>query len=267
MSLLANKTLIVTGASSGVGQALAVQLARAGASLVLNARRKEPLRQTLTDCANASAKAGHDRQHVCVAGSAGQADIANVLATEALNLGHFHGFIHAAGVLAPGPSLWELPEDDFDKVFEAGPLAAHRLIRTCVPHLLAEGQGLAVFMGSGAAQIAQPGIAAYCAAKAALEHTMRQLAAEAPALTTFVYRPGIVDTPMQTQARHSKGSGAPQLKAIFNAWKKNGELLSPEDSAAALTAILDNEPHSFHGRIATVEHGRMILAESTGVNG
>lgn len=264
MNTIENRTFIISGASSGLGRALAVQLAGAGASVVLNARREDALAEVLHQCARASADAGSTREHALVAGSAGSTRVARTLAGRALDLGDFAGFIHAAGVLAPGPTLWELPARDFAAVFESGPVAAHRLIRACVPPLVEQGRGLAVFVGSGAADIAQPGIAAYCAAKAALEHTMRQLAAEAPAVTSFVYRPGIVDTAMQDQARNAKGGGANILRPLFQSWKDEDKLLSAEESAAALMAILADDPRRFHGRVASVEQGRAILAETTG---
>ena len=91
---------------------------------------------------------------------------------------------------------------------------------------------------------------------------MRQLAAEAPGVTSFVYRPGIVDTPMQDQARASRGGGAEALRAVFVPWKERGELLSPERSAAALAAIIDGGcARRFHGRSATVRDGEECVAE------
>ena len=255
MSFVSNKTLILTGASSGLGRALALELARSGASLVLNARRKDRLEETAEQCAQASTRTGSPASHALVAGNAADPAVADALMRAALELGEFEGFIHCAGVLAPGPSLWELPEEDFDAVFDAGPTAAHRLARACLPHLLRQGHGLAVFVGSGAAERAQPGIAAYCAAKAALEHMARLVAAEAPKVTSFVYRPGIVDTAMQDQARESRGGGAEALRAVFVPWKEQGQLLTPRESAAALVAILTREPRRFQGKTATVRDG------------
>jgi len=256
MSFVKNKTLIVTGASSGIGRELAVQLAERGASLALNARSAGPetgLEATCSRCRELGARA------VCVAGSAGDDRVAAELVQEALKLGDsgsFGGFIHAAGVLNPGPTLWELEPGGFEEVFEASVRGAFMLIRHAVPPLLETGQGLAVFFGSGAAQISQPGIAAYCAAKAAEEHLMRQLAAEAPAVCSFVYRPGIVDTRMQTQARESSGGASDQLKEVFVPWKEQGELISPQDSAEGLLRILEGDPWLYQGAVVRVDEVR-----------
>lgn len=178
------KTLLLTGASMGIGRALAVALAREGVHLVINARSGDLLRETLELCAQdgAASKA----EVGMVAGDASRAETVAAMLEAARALGNFQGFIHAAGQLHPGPYAWELSSEDFQAVFAANVLVGHQLIRCCLPDLLARGEGLAVFFGSGAAQKTQPGIAAYCAAKAAEEHLARQLAAEAPSVTTLI---------------------------------------------------------------------------------
>lgn len=261
MSGLANKTFIVTGASLGIGRALAVELARRGARLVLNARSRE----ALEEAAGAAAEAAPPDFHAdmpdagdavaMVPGSAADPDTAARLVDTALAMGGLDGLVHAAGVLRPGPTLWELPATHFDEVFEASVTAAHRLLGAAMPVFLEQGHGLVVLFGSGAAEIAQPGIAAYCAAKAAEEHLVRQLAVEAPAVTSLIFRPGVVETRMQAQARRAQGGAAEALRPVFQSWKDQGQLLSPEASARALAHIME-DPGPFHGLVATVDDGR-----------
>ena len=239
------KTLLLTGASMGIGRALAVALAREGVNLVLNARSGDLLRETRELCAQhgAASRAVVD----IVAGDASRDETVAAMLAAARALGNFQGFIHAAGLLHPGPYIWELSPEDFQAVFTANVLVGHQLIRCCLPDLLSRGEGLAVFFGSGAAQKTQPGIAAYCAAKAAEEHLARQLAAEAPSVTTLIYRPGIVETRMQVQARESRGGAAEQLQAVFRPWKEQGQLMTPEQSAAGLVRLLATDPRRLHG--------------------
>lgn len=240
---LHSKTLLLTGASMGIGQALAVALAREGVNLVLNARTKKLLAETQKMCTSTGARTE------IVAGDASKAETVAAMLEKAMSMDGFFGFIHAAGVLHPGPYLWELDERDFNTVFQANVLAAFQLIKACTPVLLQGGRGLAVFFGSGAAEKTQPGIAAYCAAKAAEEHLARQLAAEAPRITTLVYRPGVVETRMQVQARESRGGGAEQLQSVFRPWKEQGVLLTPEQSAAGLVRLLASNQRRLHGKI------------------
>ncbi|SMP44709.1 Short-chain dehydrogenase [Desulfonatronum zhilinae] len=246
MHELHGKTLLLTGASMGIGRALAVALAKEGVNLVINARSTDPLRETRELCAG---RGGESKAVVeVVAGDASKAETVAAMVGAARKIGYFQGFIHAAGILHPGPYVWELSDTDFLTVFQANVMAAHQLIRGCLPLLLKQGEGLAVFFGSGAAEKTQPGIAAYCAAKAAEEHLARQLAAEAPTITTFVYRPGIVETRMQAQARESEGGAASQLQSVFRPWKEEGRLMTPEQSAAGLVRLLAGNPRRLHGR-------------------
>ena len=246
MTSLRNKTLVLTGASRGIGKALAVELAKEGVNLVLGARTEEKIVKTSALCRAQGVKS------VSISGDVSSSNVAQELVQVAIEFGDFYGFIHAAGVLAPGPAVWELNKTQFREVMDASVTAAHQLIRHAVPSMLWRGEGLAVFFGSGAAERPQPGIGAYCAAKAAEEHLARQLAAEAPPITTVIWRPGIVETKMQVDARQSKGHSADILKAVFQPWKDDNMLLTPEESAKGLVKFLKNDPQKYHGKIADI---------------
>jgi NAD(P)-dependent dehydrogenase (short-subunit alcohol dehydrogenase family) len=112
-----------------------------------------------------------------------------------------------------------------------------------------------VFFGSGAADMNLEGLGAYCLSKAAEEHLARQLAAEAPEVTCFVYRPGTVETDMQKDAREAKGSGAKVLHRVFGKMKEQGTLLTPETAARALVHIIQGDLRRFHGKTATYKDG------------
>jgi short-subunit dehydrogenase len=230
----------------GIGAALARELAGEQANLVLGARSEDKLRAVRNDCRRMGVKAE------CISGDVSSSNVAQELVTVANELGNFFGFIHAAGVLAPGPNLWELNKTRFREVMDASVTGAHQLIRHAVPLLLWRGEGLAVFFGSGAAETAQPGIGAYCAAKAAEEHLARQLAAEAPPVTTVIWRPGVVETRMQQEARQSSGGAAHLVSKVFSSWRDDGLLLSPEESAKGLVRFLLNKPEDYNGKIADI---------------
>lgn len=244
MAELTGKTLIITGASMGIGRALALELAGIGVNLVLNARHAPALEKAAAACAVPGIKVRP------VAGNIARSGTATEMVNQAQALGGFFGFIHAAGVLNPGPLLWELSPRKFQEVLGSHVTGAYQLIRAAVPALLQQREGLAVFFGSGAAEALIPGIGAYCAAKAAEEHLARELAAEAPVITSFVFRPGATETRMQRQARNSTGGGSENLHRRFGGYKDRGELSTPEAEARALVRILINQPRHFHGKIA-----------------
>ncbi len=143
MAELTGKTLIITGASLGIGRALALELAGLGVNLVLNARHTPALEAAAAACAAQGIKVSP------VAGNAANPGTATELVNQATALGSFYGFIHAAGVLNPGPLLWELSERKFQEILDSHVTAAYQLIRAAVPALLQHGEGLAVFFGSG----------------------------------------------------------------------------------------------------------------------
>ena len=236
MHLSTQNALILTGASHGIGRALALQLAALQCPLVLNARNEAALTTVAETCRKACSAVA------AVPGDISHSATARALAERAQELTpRLGGFIHAAGVLAPGPALWELSPEHFQQVLGASLTGSFALIQACVPLLRQNKHGLTVFFGSGAAEKTQPGIAAYCAAKAGEEHLARQLAAEAPELSVVVYRPGIVDTQMQTEARQAHGHSAPALRRVFVSWKEQGQLITPERSAQGLCHILQTD--------------------------
>lgn len=140
------------------------------------------------------------------------------------------------------------------EILEANLIAGYQLSRFAYPLLRPKGEGVAVYLGSGAAESNLPGIGAYAVAKAAEEHLAKQLAAEAPEIACFVYRPGVVETDMQRQAREAQGSAAPVLHQVFRGYKEEGLLLTPKRAAEALVRLLQR-PRQYHGRIVSWRDG------------
>jgi NAD(P)-dependent dehydrogenase (short-subunit alcohol dehydrogenase family) len=239
------KTLIITGASLGIGRALALELARHGVNLVLNARHQPFLAEAAADCESLGVTVKQ------VAGNAAATAVADSLVAAALEIREFFGFVHAAGVLHPGPFLWELPPDHFQEVWESHVVAAYQLVRAAVPHLLKQDGGVAVFFGSYAAEGNLPGIGAYNIAKRAEEHLARQLAQEAPQIASFVFRPGATETRMQVQARDAVGGAAKVLHREFRGYLHGGILDTPEQAARRLLKFLLDDPRRYSGRIVT----------------
>ncbi|NDV19681.1 SDR family NAD(P)-dependent oxidoreductase [Pseudodesulfovibrio sp. JC047] len=206
MTSLRNKTLVVTGASKGIGANLAKELAHDGVNLVLGARTESGLEKTRDTCRS------YGVQAESLAGDASTAAVAKKLVKTAYDLGNFHGFVQAAGIFKPGPLVWDITEDHLHEVMNASVGAAHQLIRYAVPILLRKGEGLAIFFGSDGAEQAQPGIGAYYAAKAAEEHLAHQLAVEAPSITTLIWRPYVMQSMDPTDSGDTE-----LLKNVFTA--------------------------------------------------
>ncbi|MCB2225810.1 MAG: SDR family NAD(P)-dependent oxidoreductase [Desulfarculaceae bacterium] len=249
--LASGDSLMITGASRGIGRALALALAGRGINLALNARQRGLLNDVAAGCRRAGAKA------TAVPGDCSDDQVAQALTARAQELGRFMGFIHVAGVLAPGPFLWELEPKQATEVMAANYGGALALARAAVPELKRLGRGLAVFFGSGASQRHQPGIGIYSAAKAAEEFIAGQLAAEAPEICSLVYRPAVAETRMQAQAREATGGAAELLRPVFRNYQESRQLLSPEQAAGALITALEGDWGELNGKVVDA---RQVLA-------
>ena len=89
---LRGRTFIITGASAGIGKALAVLLSREGSNLVLNAREREPLARAAGECEESGVAVDY------VAGDAGNGRTTAEAVGKAIQIGGFSGFVHDAGV-------------------------------------------------------------------------------------------------------------------------------------------------------------------------
>jgi NAD(P)-dependent dehydrogenase (short-subunit alcohol dehydrogenase family) len=222
---------------------LALGLARRDINLVLNARLDGPLQAVVEECCG-----GGNAYVVGIAGNVANDEVAAGLVAAALGMGRFLGFVHSAGVLHPGPFLWEISARQQAEVLDSILHGGLNLIRHAVPPLLRAGQGLALFLGSESAEHHTPGLGIFSVANAALQFLARQLAAETEVVTSFIFCPGAVETRMQMQGREAKGGAASIIRPIFRDYYEQGILSSAEEAANILISILDGHWRWLHGQ-------------------
>jgi NAD(P)-dependent dehydrogenase (short-subunit alcohol dehydrogenase family) len=204
---------IITGASRGLGLALAKGLSDAGWSLVLDARGAEDLR-TGADQLNGPARA--------IPGDITDPAHRAALVAAADELGGLDLLVNNAGVLGPSPlpALAEFPLDRLREVFEVNVLAQLALTQQALPTLVARA-GAVVFVTSDAAVEPYPGWGGYGSAKAALEQIGRVLAVEAPDVRVWVVDPGDLRTQMHQDAFPGEDiSDRPLPEAVVPAYVK-----------------------------------------------
>jgi NAD(P)-dependent dehydrogenase (short-subunit alcohol dehydrogenase family) len=190
---------IVTGASRGLGEALAVGLARAGWSLVVDGRD----RRTLDDAADlARAQVTPGAHVVAVAGDVTDPDHRHDLTAAAFDLGGLDLVVNNAGTLgaSPLPALGDYPLDDLRVAFEVNVVAPLGLVQDALPLLLDAERPRVLDITSDAAVEAYEGWGGYGAGKAALEHLGAVLAVEYPTLTVWSVDPGDLRTAMHQAA-------------------------------------------------------------------
>lgn len=190
---------IVTGASRGLGEALASGLARTGWSLVVDGR--DPV--TLDAAAERIRAVAEDGTRVvAVVGDITDADHRHDLTAAAFELGGLDLVVNNAGTLgtSPLPSLADYPLDDLRIAFEVNVVAPLGLVQDSLPLLLQSPRPRIINVTSDAAVEAYEGWGGYGAGKAALEHLGAVLAAEFPAVTVWSVDPGDLRTAMHQAA-------------------------------------------------------------------
>jgi short-subunit dehydrogenase len=187
---------LVTGASSGLGRALAVELAKRGGRLALVARRGEALEETRTMClavgaASAEAWPFDLRNLPGIAGLAGEIE---------QHFGAPVGLaIHAAGSVLIS-RVEDYPIDRAQELIDVNLMAGFALARALVPRMRAAGGGTIGFIASGTAYRAVPFQWAYAASKAGIERLAEALRLDlgGSAVRVRVVSPGPVDTAMNS---------------------------------------------------------------------
>ena len=187
---------IITGASRGLGLALATGLAGAGWRLVVDARGAGDLAG-----AAAEIEAGTGSRVVAVPGDVADAAHRRALIEAAGRLGGLDLLVNNAGILGPSPQppLAAYPLDVLREVYEVNVVAPLGLIQIALPALRAR-RGAVVTVTSDAAVEAYPGWGGYGSAKAAIEQASRVLAAEEPDLRVWWVDPGDLRTRMHQEA-------------------------------------------------------------------
>ena len=158
----AGKTVLLTGAASGIGRACAVELATAGAQLALVDIDADGLGETA-----AAVRARGARAHTLVADLANEEGVEGVARDALAALGHVDVLFSNAGVAVVAPVVGTKAED-WRWIFDINVWAPIRLTRALLPHMTARGTGYIVYTASLAGLIGAPGMVAYSTTKFAL---------------------------------------------------------------------------------------------------
>lgn len=183
---LAGKTVLVTGASSGIGRATAIECSRLGAMVVATGRNEARLRETM------AALTGEG--HVSILADLTKAEEVARLVSE---LPQIDGFVCNAGIIKRRPVSY-VKEEELHEVFETNTFAAFMLTKALMKARKMNRGGSMVFMSSMAARQVTPGNAMYAASKAAVESFARSCALEyAPMqVRANAILAGMVETPL-----------------------------------------------------------------------
>lgn len=190
---------LVTGASRGLGAALARELAVRGARVVLVARGREALLRRVAELREQGLEA-----HGLQADVAEREAVHPLVGAASALVGPIDVLVHNASELGALP-LRELAEtdcEDFSRVLEANLLGPFRLTKAVAGSMALRGRGLVLAISSDASQVGYPGWGAYGVSKAGLDHLVRTWAAElsGSGVRLLSVDPGEMDTQMHRDA-------------------------------------------------------------------
>ena len=244
---LANKTIIVTGASSGIGAAAASLFASEGAEVVLGARRSTELEAVVKGIERLGGRAAY------LAGDVRDKDYAAALVEQAVgSFGKLDGAFNNAGVVGDMVSAPDMDVDNWNDVISVNLTAGFLGAKAQIPALQKQGGGSIVFTSSfvGFSNGGMPGMAAYAASKAGLVGLMQSLASQhaAEGIRINALLPGGTITP-------SGGEGNPDVLAFISGLHPMKRMATPKEIAQAALFLLSHRATFMTGSPMTVDGG------------
>ena len=230
---LAGKVCLVTGGTSGIGAATALDFARRGANVVISGRR---VPKDWLGTLQATA-AGQGAQAAFIQADVSKADDCTRLVAEVHALwGKLDVLVHSAGGAVPG-GLFDVSEEDWMKAFDVHVHAVFRLARAAVPHMIEATEGAIILISSAAGHRGCLGAIAYGVVKGALPQFTRTLARELAGHNIRVncVSPGIIRTPFQAFLTPEQAENNIRNRIPLH---REGK---PEDVSRAILGLVENE--------------------------
>ncbi|MBK8430413.1 MAG: glucose 1-dehydrogenase [Chloroflexi bacterium] len=247
---LTGKVAVITGASRGIGEAIAHAYARAGASVVLASRKQADLDEVAAEITAAGGRA------LAVAAHTGSDEAVNALVARATEA--FGGVDIVVNNAATNPHFGPVmtaEESHWDKIFDVNVKGYFRVAKACAASMQARGGGKIINIASVAGLHPQPGMGVYCVSKAAVIMLTQVLAAElAPHnIQVNAIAPGFIKTKF-SQALWDN----PALYAGITKLIPQGRMAEPEE-LTGMALYLATAASSFTtGGIFTVDGGQLI---------
>ena len=227
MSSIANQVTVVTGAGRGIGRAIAIELGKLGAQVVLAARSRSELEDT--------AQLIGAKASVIPTDVRKQDEVYRLFEQVGTTLGAVDVLVNAAGLGIFGPVV-DFKDEDFENLIETNLRGIFLACRRVLPSMIERQRGHIVNIASIAGKVGSANRAVYCASKFGVIGFTESLAEEVRqyGVRVSVICPGSTDTRFSSSAVSAKS---------------RERMLRPEDVAYAVRMIVTQEPNSFISEI------------------
>jgi len=245
---LDNKTALVTGAGSGIGQAIAETYAREGARVALA--------DINLDAAKSAARAIGNNAIALRCDVSRKEDFAAAVADTLAAFGGLDVLVNNAGTTHVNKPLMEISEDEYDRTFAVNVKGVFLGCQAVVPVFRKQGGGVIINIGSTAGLRPRPGLSAYNATKGAVHTLTKSLAVELGGdhIRVCAIAPVATDTPLLS----SFLGPSPGMREKFIATVPLGRLAQVQDMANAALFLASDEAQFLTGNIVEVDGGRCV---------
>jgi NAD(P)-dependent dehydrogenase (short-subunit alcohol dehydrogenase family) len=240
---LANKTAIITGGGSGIGQACAWAFYQEGANVVLFGRRKQKLEETARELGSRAMTVQGDMTR--------SEDLDRLVQETRKKYSRIDILVNNAGLFKGAP-VHEISDDHYDEMMDINMKAVFRLTRRVLPTMMKQRGGSIIHISSILGIIAVPGVAAYNISKGALNQFSRSIAVEygSHSIRSNSICPGLIKTDMTADLMKDE--------ALMQEWSKDypiGRFGKPEDVANACLFLASDESSFITGATLPVDGG------------
>jgi 3-oxoacyl-[acyl-carrier protein] reductase len=240
---LTNKTAIITGGGSGIGQACAWAFYQEGANVVLFGRREDKLKETAQELGSRA---------MTVSGDMTRSEDLDRLVQETLSKFHRIDILVNNAGLFKGAPLHEISDEQYDEMMNINMRAVFQLTRRVLPVMMEQKSGNIIHISSILGIIAVPQVAVYNISKGALNQFSRSIAVEygSYGIRSNSICPGLIETDMTADLMKDE--------ALMQEWSKGypiGRFGKPEDVASTCLFLASDESSFITGTVLPVDGG------------